>query len=71
MDLIIFTENLKLRIIGSGLSYEILNKLDNSLEHNHILLSLENYHGFIFETEDTITFRAGSTFNDLLTHLSN
>lgn len=70
LDLIINTENLKLRMIGSGLSYESLNKLDESSEHNHILLSLENYHGFISETEDTITFRAGSTLNDLFTHLS-
>lgn len=44
-------------MIGSGLSYEPLNRVDKA---EHVLMILDNYKGFISETDDTVTFKAGT-----------
>lgn len=56
----------KIRMIGSGLSYEPINRVDDV---HHVLVSLENYRGFISETDDTVTFYAGSALQEVFSHL--
>ncbi|KAL4496051.1 hypothetical protein ABPG72_015473 [Tetrahymena utriculariae] len=58
--------NIKIRMIGSGLSYEPLNRVD---QQDHVLMTLENYRGFISETEDTVTFRAGTALQEVFGYL--
>lgn len=58
--------NVKVRMIGSGLSYEPIDRVD---EKDNVLLSLDNYKGFVSETNDTVTFLAGTNLQTVFTYL--
>jgi len=63
---IVSAPNAKVRMIGSGLSYEPLNRVEGD---NAVLLSLENYQGLISETESTVTYKAGTALQTVFEYL--
>jgi UDP-N-acetylenolpyruvoylglucosamine reductase len=58
----------KIRVIGSGLSYEGLASIISE-DENAMLMSLERLTGFVKETQDTVTFKAGTTLDAIYQYL--